>query len=278
MSDKNLEFSISNLFFMLFIFILAQFILFNLFNLINNFISLPLKNPSLIFALLSTPLILVMMLFWAKNYQDIELSSTITNWNTTSYKVIALFLSTCGLNIILSEVNNISHHFFPLSKEIITTLNQIIFTDSSSLILIFLVSTTINIILKEILIRGLILKGMLNKYRPELAILAIAVFQLLINFSLYNLLTTLTISILLSWLYIQTRSILDCILASLFFNLLPYLSIYFSPFKIQGFNTKFSTAVQFQPVWFNLLGIILLTSGSWLFFKHLNSEENKLLR
>ncbi|MBM7556601.1 hypothetical protein JOC47_001452 [Halanaerobacter jeridensis] len=119
---------------------------------------------------------------------------------------------------------------------------------------------------------------MLNKYRPEIAILSIAFFQILINFSLYNLLTTLTISILLSWLYIQTKSILDCILASLFFNLLPYLSIYFSPFKIQGFNTKFSATVEFQPLWFNLLGIILLTGGSWLFFKYITSKNNKPLK
>lgn len=62
MSDKNLEFSISNLFFMLFIFILAQFILFNLFNFISNLFSFPLRNPSLFFALLSTPLIFVLMI------------------------------------------------------------------------------------------------------------------------------------------------------------------------------------------------------------------------
>ena len=274
MSNKDLKFSISNLLFLLFIFILAQFILFNLFNLITNIISLPFKNPALVLALLSTPLIFVTMLLWAKNYKNINLDRTITNWETTSYKVIALFLSTCGLNIILSEINNISHYFFPLSKEIITTLNQIIFTNSRSLIIIFLLTTTINIILKEILIRGLILKGLLNNYRPELAILAIAVFQVLINFSLYNLITTLTISILLSWLYIHTRSILDCILASLFFNLVPYLSIYFSPLKIQGFNTKFNTTVQFQPLWFNFLGIVLLASGSWLLFKHLQLIES----
>ena len=274
MSNKDLKFSISNLLFLLFIFILAQFVLFNLFNLITNIISLPFKNPALVLALLSTPLIFVTMLLWAKNYKNINLDRTITNWETTSYKVIALFLSTCGLNIILSEINNISHYFFPLSKEIITTLNQIIFTNSRSLIIIFLLTTTINIILKEILIRGLILKGLLNNYRPELAILAIAVFQVLINFSLYNLITTLTISILLSWLYIHTRSILDCILASLFFNLVPYLSIYFSPLKIQGFNTKFNTTVQFQPLWFNFLGIVLLASGSWLLFKHLQLIES----
>lgn len=275
MTNKDLEFSISSLFFLLFIFILAQFILFNLFSLLNNLMALPFKNPALVFALLSTPLIFITMLLWAKNYKNINLGQTITNWDTTSYKVLALFLSTCGLNIILSEINNISHYFFPLSKEAITTLNQIIFTNSRSLILIFLISTAINIILKEILIRGLILKGMLNKYRPELALLAIAVFQVLINFSLYNLVTTFTISILLSWLYIHTRSILDCILASLFFNLLPYLSIYFSPFKIQGFNTKFNTTVHFQPLWFNFLGILLLVSGSWLLFKHLELKINK---
>jgi membrane protease YdiL (CAAX protease family) len=177
---------------------------------------------------------------------------------------------------MLSEINNIFNNFWPLREEIISKLNQIIFTDSKGLIITFLVLTTITIVLEEFLLRGLILRKLLPNYKPEIAILAIVIFEVLINFSFHNLLTTLTISLLLSWLYIQNKSLLNCIIANLFFNLIPPLLIYFTSIRIPGFNTKLSTTTQFQPVWFNLMGIILFFSGSWLLLKKLKSKTNKV--
>ena len=273
MNDKEFSLNISDLSFLFFIFIIAQFILINLFHFLNNMIKLPIKNASIIYALASTPLIFILMIIWIKHYKNIKLLTTIQSSNISSLKIISLLITTSGLNIILSELNNITHNFFPLAKELISKLNQIVFTNSTNLIFTFLVITIINVIIKELLLRGLLLRGLHNNYQAEWSILIVAAFQLLINFSLHNFLTTLTISILLSWLYIKTKSILDCIIASLFFNLIPYLLIYFTPIKIQGFNTKFSTIIHFQPFWFNLLGIILFFSGSWLLLKQINSEK-----
>ncbi|MGM0369148.1 MAG: CPBP family glutamic-type intramembrane protease [Bacillota bacterium] len=276
MSKQQIKFSISDLLGFFFIFIINQFVLISLFSLLKSIISLPLKNLTTISALAATPISFLLLIVWIEKSKKVELPSVIRDSQTNIQLIIALLISTSGLNIMLSEINNITNNFWPLREEIISKLNQILFTDSKGLIITLLVLTTITIILEEFLLRGLILRGLLSNYKTEIAILTTMTFEVLINFSFHNLLTTLTISLLLSWLYIQNKSLLNCIIANLFFNLIPPLLIYFTSIRIPGFNTKLSTATQFQPVWFNLIGIILFFSGSWLLLKKLKGTTTKL--
>jgi glutamate-5-semialdehyde dehydrogenase len=115
---------------------------------------------------------------------------------------------------------------------------------------------------EELVFRGLILRGLLGRWRPAAAILFSAGLFALVHFNPVQAPVALLLGLLTGWLYVRTRSLGLCILAHALNNAASYLTWF--PFEVTGFNaiTEAEGPV-FHPWWFNGIGLTLLALGIW---------------
>lgn len=240
-------------------------IFFSILNLRDN-------NLYIITSLIVPPLSFSIVLYWASKKANFKL--LLKKQKISLSKISSLILAGLGLSIILSEVNNISQSFVPLSATVVESINQIAF-NNHNIRLIFIISLAIiTPILKEIFFRGIVLEGLLKKNSTTKAVFLTVILAIAFNFNPRFLITTITIQLLLTWLYLNTRSVFDCIIANLSYNLIPYLLIIVFDYQVKGYNTEMTEVAHFQPLWFNLLGILLLGMGSFVLLRTLKERKN----
>ena len=115
---------------------------------------------------------------------------------------------------------------------------------------------------EEIVFRGLILRGLLGRWRPAAAVLFSAGLFALVHFNPVQAPVALLLGLLTGWLYVRTRSLGLCILAHALNNAASYLTWF--PFEVTGFNAVAGTeGPVFHPWWFNGLGLALVALGIW---------------
>lgn len=115
---------------------------------------------------------------------------------------------------------------------------------------------------EELVFRGLILRGLLGRWRPAAAILFSAALFALVHFNPVQAPVALLLGLLTGWLYVRTRSLGLCILAHALNNAASYLTWF--PFEVTGFNATTETEGPiFHPWWFNGIGLTLLVLGLW---------------
>ncbi|MBM3843266.1 MAG: glutamate-5-semialdehyde dehydrogenase [Verrucomicrobia bacterium] len=115
---------------------------------------------------------------------------------------------------------------------------------------------------EEIVFRGLILRGLLGRWRPAAAIFGSAGLFALVHFNPAQAPVAVLLGLLTGWLYARTRSLGLCILAHALNNAASYLTWF--PFEVTGFNalTEAEGPV-FHPWWFDGIGLALLALGIW---------------
>ena len=126
---------------------------------------------------------------------------------------------------------------------------------------------------EELLVRGLILRGFLGHYSARKAILASAMFFGVLHLNPWQFIGATALGILFAWWFIETRSMLPCFLGHAFANALPLAATTLLPFEIPGYTSYFRT-VQFQPLWFDLVGVILALVGIWLLIRQFRKSSD----
>jgi hypothetical protein len=116
-------------------------------------------------------------------------------------------------------------------------------------------------ITEELLFRGIILAGLLARYRAPAAILISTLLFMLVHLNPWQFAGAGGLGLMAGWLYARTRSVVPCILVHMVQNgmvcLVPWL-----PIHIEGFtDADFFAPPSHQPVWFNALGLALLAAG-----------------
>lgn len=129
---------------------------------------------------------------------------------------------------------------------------------------------------EELLVRGLILRGFLGHYRARKAILASAIFFAVLHLNPWQFIGATALGVLFAWWFIQTRSMLPCFLGHAFANALPLTASVLLPFEIPGYTSDFRT-VQFQPLWFDLMGLVLGVIGIWLLIHQFRKSSDTAL-
>lgn len=174
----------------------------------------------------------------------------------------AFILIVAGIVIFLSEIDNLVRAFGP--EDVMEKLNwapsmEFLFTSEwiGPLLLVVLGPLT-----EEIIFRGLILRGLLGRCRPWVAIVISAALFSLMHLNPAQIPITLGLGIVLGWVYFRTRSLGLCVFGHALNNGSTFLTGYL-PFEITGFNAM-PEHVQgnvFHPWWFDLLGILLVAGG-----------------
>jgi membrane protease YdiL (CAAX protease family) len=121
----------------------------------------------------------------------------------------------------------------------------------------------------ELLIRGVIMRGLRGWESDRQAILKTAAIymlvQMLFSTSLYIVPMAFLNGLVLSWLVVRVGSVWLALLAQLWFAGIPMILVYTTELNIPGFInlSEDVVAIQHQPGWLNLIGLILVFAGGW---------------
>lgn len=117
---------------------------------------------------------------------------------------------------------------------------------------------------EEYLFRGMILRGLLAHYRPAKAIWITAILFGMVHANPPQFLLGVVLGTALGWWYVQTRSLVPCIVGHAVFNIVGASPLVFPELSAIGFNYPTEPIVH-QPPWLILGGFAVAGLGLWWF-------------
>ncbi len=174
------------------------------------------------------------------------------------YKIIMLVI---GLAIVVSEIDNLIQRIIPMSETYMDIFEGVL---NNNLFLVFLALCIVAPLFEELLFRGIILRGLLKKLEHWSAIFFSAFLFAILHMNIWQGIGAFFIGIFIGWLFFKTGSLYVAIFAHFINNLFVILAVQYT--SIPGFSDISKTG--FQPLWFTLLGLILLVSAVFLIERH----------
>lgn len=169
-----------------------------------------------------------------------------------------------GSVIVLSELDNLMRAVLPMPEFVRQLLEEIFSEDTSILAQAFLL-VVVAPLTEELLFRGIILRGLLGRYRAWLAISITAALFAFIHLNPWQMVTAFAIGLSLGWIYLRSGSVWLCVLGHAVNNGL-FLLARHAPFEVQGLvGIPDPDEVVFQPWWLDVLGVLLVLLAVWLF-------------
>lgn len=184
--------------------------------------------------------------------------------------ILAAIIMLMGCKIINSEIDNITRFFLPMPEFIGNIFKQIF---SCNIIIQFYILVFVAGITEELLFRGVILRAFLTHYSEKKSILVSAAMFSLFHLNPYQMISAFVLGIVFGWLYVKTKSIWFCIFCHGFSNFIVFIGM-LMPYKISGWNNHEGnySEIAFQPLWFNILGLILLVIGFTVLYRLINKN------
>ncbi len=171
---------------------------------------------------------------------------------------IPIFFIFFGLSIIVSEVDNLTRMFFPVPdfiKELMKLFQQKGY-------LTYILLGVIAPLTEEYFFRGLVINGFRENYSKTTTIIVSALIFSLMHLNPYQLFSAFIGGLLLAWIFLKTNSLVPCIIIHSFMNLIYYIIGITFNIKISGYTAEpLVGLVEFQPLWFNIMGIVLFFGG-----------------
>ena len=171
-----------------------------------------------------------------------------------------------GTTIFLSEIDNLLRAFLPTTVldgwDLAPELDRLMSAPWIGPALAVIIAP----LTEEVIFRGLILRGLLGRWKPWTAITVSAALFALMHFNPAQTPVALGLGLLLGWIYVRTRSLGLCMLGHAVNNSASF-PLSFFPFEIQGFNADADPAsltAIFHPWWFDAAGLGLFLAGLWL--------------
>ncbi|QOR34813.1 CPBP family intramembrane metalloprotease [Clostridium sp. 'deep sea'] len=183
--------------------------------------------------------------------------------NSNLFWVLGTIVFAVGLNIVVSEIDNIVQLIFPLTDIWLETFNSIGELPVITYILTVVVTAPV---VEELFLRGVILRGLGNKYSKTKAIILTAFLFGLVHLNIWQFVAAFLGGLFLSWLYVNSKALLLSILAHAVHNGMS-LVVDFLGIKVNGYNVLTANGSAHQPLWFTLLGFIIMAGGALLFIK-----------
>ncbi len=192
----------------------------------------------------------------------------------TSFRIVVLLplsLAVIGLHVLLSEADNVTRWFLPMPVFAQQIFSELAKGGISSLIALVIVAP----LTEEPLCRGLILTGFLRRYSARKAVLVSALLFAAVHLNPYQFLSAFTLGVLMAWVFLKTRSLLPCIYAHALNNAGGLIARDVLSIDVPGYTSGFGDAVQFQPLWFDGLGVLLLAIGLLLLAATFGKDDGK---
>ncbi len=182
----------------------------------------------------------------------------------TSFRGVLLLpmvIAVVGFGIVASELDNVSQFLVPMPDFIARLLGDV-FSGGLGMVIVLMVVAPLT---EELLFRGLILRGFMQRYGTVVAVLLSTLLFALIHVNPYQFASAILMGVFLAWLFVRTRSLWPCIIAHALFNghviVLPMLRDKYG-LQIRGYTEMAGDgSVAFQPLWFDALGLLLVVLG-----------------
>ncbi len=165
-----------------------------------------------------------------------------------------------GAGVLLSDAENLLAMLLPPPQWLLN-----LFTSKDNLFSRIFLLVVIAPLTEEPLFRGIILRGLLSRYRPATAVALTALLFAALHVDPWQLLSAMVAGILFGWMYLRTGSLAMCVLAHAMYNGLGVVFILI-PVHIPGLTgTPDPSTPALQPWWVDLCGLCVLLAGLWLF-------------
>ncbi|WP_159429001.1 CPBP family intramembrane glutamic endopeptidase [Tepidibacter formicigenes] len=161
-----------------------------------------------------------------------------------------------GMSFILSELFNLLQ-YIPSNETLNSMAEKEIKFGQLPSLGFFLSLVLFGPLFEEFIFRGIILKGYLENYSPKKALIISALVFGLAHMNIYQFITASISGLFYGWLYLKTKSIIPCIFAHSINNSIDFIVINLLQIKIPNYILISDTS-QFQPLWFDILGIALV--------------------
>lgn len=182
----------------------------------------------------------------------------------TARQVASVVLTVVGACVLLSEADNVFRSFLPPPEWIQKAMKDLFFTEGKLLSQVFLV-VIVAPVTEELLFRGLILRGLLSRYRPLVATVLTALLFAALHVNPWQFLSAFFLGIVLAWFYLRAGSVLVCVIGHAVANGLMLLCSRLS-WNIPGLTgTPDYSITVFQPWWIDVPGLALFVFGLWMF-------------
>jgi hypothetical protein len=172
--------------------------------------------------------------------------------------LLPILIGTLGLSIVFSEFDNLFRLALPMPDSIIKIFTNLAFNSDflSSLLALSVVAP----LTEEFLFRGYILQSFLKQYSVKKSVLVSSFLFALLHLNPWQFTSAFCLGIIFSLLFIKYKSLIPSLIAHSVFNSIPSVMKFFN-IHVSGFTEIKS----FQPIWFDILGIVLVGIGYMAF-------------
>ena len=184
-----------------------------------------------------------------------------------AHLALALLPVVAGITVFLSELDNVMRAVLPgfllEQLDFAPDLDALVNTSWQGPVLAVVVAP----LTEELVFRGLILRGLLGRWRPAVAITASAALFAATHLNPAQAPVAMLLGLVLGWVFVRTRSLGLCIAGHAANNAATYVTDF--PFEVRGFNfVPEDVEVIFHPWWFNAAGALLFCGGLWWIHRH----------
>lgn len=171
-----------------------------------------------------------------------------------------------GQGVFLSEVDNWFRALWA-PPEALTALFERVMDIQGSPLLVVLTVAIVGPIAEEVVMRGIVLRGLLRTLPARRAILWSAVLFSAMHMNPWQTLPTFCIGLLLGWAYARTGSLGLCIVAHILNNGLSVAVLAWTKSSGEAARLLAQEPGEFQPWWITAAGLGALAGGLWLFVR-----------
>ncbi|PJZ48014.1 CPBP family intramembrane glutamic endopeptidase [Leptospira saintgironsiae] len=187
---------------------------------------------------------------------------------------LSFAITAIGFSFLLSEVDNLFSMLVP-KPDFIINLFQGLF-DGENIFLSAILLSVVAPLTEELMFRGVILDRFLKHFSVSSSFLLSSFLFGLIHLNPWQFIGSSILGIYMAWVVYKTDSIWNSIIVHAVFNGIPLIVLHGLQLEIPGFSAPIAGKIQvLQPVWLDLLGLLITCFGLSLTFFLFRSRNEK---
>jgi membrane protease YdiL (CAAX protease family) len=218
----------------------------------------------------------ILLIFWVQRRYRINYQELLAVQQLKILYLVPILLMTAGVIIVISEIQNLVFMILPPQGEWAKNMTEKMVFEGAGIWKFIIIMIIVVPVVEEVIFRGLILRGFITRYPAHRAI---AFSALLFGMALFNpwlFWSGIIWGSISGWWFYKTRSLIPCIIGNALLSSSSLITEHFLGLKIPGFSNSLNT-IQYQPLWFDAMGIGLLVLGIILLVKMVDVPRINLI-